>query len=106
MHSLNWLKRSIAGWLILGCLLLPTAVPAQVAGIAPDIPEAENRNVIVQLFNWRFNDIHEMTAAADAHGIKIIVDTVLNHTIDLKEAPPELVKVVGNKVVADKFPQF
>ena len=51
-------------------------------------------------------EFHEMTTAADAHGIKIIVDTVLNHTIDLKEAPPELVEVVGNKVVADKFPQF
>src|SRR4051794_26633971 len=158
MYDLIWLKRSTACWLIIWGLLFPAAVLAQVPGIAPDIQEAENRNVIVQLFNWRFNDIREviprlrqlgyshvhvsppqksnervwqwwgryqpvdfskiegplgseaefreMTAAAAAHGIKIIVDTVLNHTVDLKEAPPGLVEVVGNKVVADKFPQF
>ena len=33
MHNLNWLKRSTACWLILGCLLLPIVVPAQVAGL-------------------------------------------------------------------------
>jgi len=60
MYDLIRLKRSTACWLIIWGLLFPAAVLAQVPGIAPDIPEAENRNVIVQLFNWRFNDIREV----------------------------------------------
>ena len=31
--------------------------PLAMAQVAPGIPEPDNRNVIVQLFNWRFNDI-------------------------------------------------
>ena len=150
--------RRIASSLLAAGLFYCSCVFAQEPGVASGIPHAEHRNVIVQLFNWRFNDIrqvipklrqlgyshihvsppeksiervwqwwgryqpvdfskiegplgtetefHEMTAAADANGLKIIVDVVLNHTVDLKEAPPGLVEVVGNKVVADQFPQF
>jgi hypothetical protein len=29
---------------------------AQVPGVAQGIPDPEHRNVIVQLFNWRFDD--------------------------------------------------
>ena len=50
------------GWtrvlLMLVCVLLgPQIICADVPGVAPGIPEPEHRNVIVQLFNWRFKDI-------------------------------------------------
>src|SRR5246127_3188014 len=33
---------------------------AQVPGVAQGIPEPEHRNVIVQLFNWRFDDVRQV----------------------------------------------
>jgi alpha-amylase len=45
-------------WCLLSVVLLsPRTVPADVPGVAPGIPGPEHRNVIVQLFNWTFNDI-------------------------------------------------
>jgi alpha-amylase len=147
-----------ARWLLVIGLLFSGAGLAQVPGVASGIPEPEHRNVIVQLFNWRFDDIRQviprladlgyshvhvsppqksneqvwqwwgryqpidystisgplgseaefraMTQAAVANGIQIIVDVVLNHTVDIKDAPPGLVVLQGNRVVADQFPQF
>ena len=44
------------------CCLLAGASPPRVAaadvpGVMPGIPEPGQRNAIVQLFNWRFNDV-------------------------------------------------
>jgi alpha-amylase len=158
MRTEGRLYRLVAGWLLAVTLLVATAAGAQVPGVAPGIPEAEERNVIVQLFNWRFESIREvmpqlrqfgyshvhvsppqksnedvwqwwgryqpidfstisgplgsetefraMTQAATANGIQIIVDVVLNHTVDLKAAPPGLVVLQGSRVVSEQFPQF
>jgi alpha-amylase len=144
--------------LLVGVWLVSKAAFADVAGIAPGIPEPEHRNVIVQLFNWRFDDIRRviprlrelgythvhvsppqksnesvwqwwgryqpvdfgtiagplgseaefkaMNDAASENGIQIIVDVVLNHTVDVDDAPPGLVRLDGNRVVAAGFPQF
>lgn len=51
-------------------------------------------------------EFRAMTATAAANGIQILADVVLNHTVDLNEAPPGLVRVEGNRVVEDNFPQF
>jgi alpha-amylase len=154
----KFFTRRVAGLLLAAGLLYCSSVFAQESGVASGIPEPEHRNVIVQLFNWRFEDIRQaiptlrrlgyshvhvsppemsneqvwqwwgryqpvdfskidgplggeadfqaMTATAQANGIQIIVDVVLNHTVDLTEAPSGLVQVIGNQVVADKFPQF
>jgi len=40
--------------------LIPRILSAEVSGVAPGIPEPDRRNVIVQLFNWRFTDIEEV----------------------------------------------
>src|SRR3954470_18214483 len=129
--------------LTVGLLSSGTAL-AQVPGVAPGIPDPEHRNVIAQLFNWRFNDVRQvipklrelgyshihvsppqrsneriwqwwgryqpvdfatiagplgneaefraMTDAAAANDIQILVDVVLNHTIDVSEAPPNLIR--------------
>jgi len=50
-------KFGMAGLLLGTALLIPTPLFANVNGVADDIPIPEHRNVIVQLFNWRFNDI-------------------------------------------------
>jgi alpha-amylase len=52
-------------------------------------------------------EFREMNAKADSLDIKIIVDVVLNHTIDVTEMPePDFVKFNGNEIVSEKFPQF
>lgn len=38
-------------------LLTPNVIFAQAPGVASGIPEPDNHNVIVQLFNWEFDDI-------------------------------------------------
>src|SRR3712207_8285015 len=43
--------------LLVAGLLFSGAAVAQVPGVAPGIPEPEQRNVVVQLFNWRFDDV-------------------------------------------------
>ncbi len=57
MQTVRFLVRPAACWLLVLGLLFSTAGLAQVPGVAPGIPEPEHRNVIVQLFNWRFDDI-------------------------------------------------
>jgi alpha-amylase len=158
MRMARFLVRPAARWLLVVGLLFSEAGLAQVFGVAPGIPEPEYRNVIVQLFNWRFDDIRReiprlrklgyshihvsppqksneqirewwgryqpvdftriegplgneaefraMTTAAAENGIQILVDVVLNHTVDINEAPPGLVQLNGNRVVAEGFPQF
>ena len=148
----------VAHWLLTFALLYSGVSVAQVPGVAQGIPEPEHRNVIVQLFNWRFDDVRqviptlrqlgyshvhvsppeksnervwqwwgryqpvdfsriggplgseaefrEMTAAAEANGIQMLIDVVLNHTVDLNDAPPGLVRMAGNQVAEDNFPQF
>lgn len=145
-------------WLLAVLLLLAGPLAAQPTGVAPGIPEPEQRNVVVQLFNWRFEDIRQaipqlralgyshvhvsppqrsnevvwqwwgryqpidfatiagplgneaefraMTASGAANGVEILVDVVLNHTVDLAAAPPGLVRLEGNRVVEEGFPQF
>ncbi len=141
-------------------LLVALAIPAAADdGVAAGIPDAAERNVIVQLFNWKFSEIEaalpklkkigyryvhvsppqfsnervwqwwgryqpidfsrisgplgtakefeNLNKAADTAGVGIVVDIVLNHTIDITEAPePDFVKINGGKVVSEKFPQF
>jgi alpha-amylase len=151
-------RRLVRPWLVACALLLGAPAVAQVPGVAPGIPEPEQRNVVVQLFNWRFDDIRQvtprlrelgyshvhvsppqrsnervwqwwgryqpidfamiagplgdeaafraMTDAAAASGVQVVVDVVLNHTVDLGEAPPGLVRLEGNRVVEEGFPQF
>jgi alpha-amylase len=158
MRIVTLVKRPAARWFLIIGLLFSSVSRADVPGVAPGIPEPEHRNVIVQLFNWRFDDIRQvipmlrplgyshvhvsppqksnervwqwwgryqpvdftkiegplgsetefraMTATAAANGIQILVDVVLNHTVDLNEAPPGLVRVEGNRVIEDNFPQF
>ena len=54
---------------ILGAIIIaPIAVAQSVPGVAPGIPTADNRNVIVQLFNWRFNDIKDAMPTLRALG--------------------------------------
>lgn len=146
--------------LLSGALLLPGMVfAAAVNGVAPGIPEPDQRNVIVQMFNWSFNDIkgqiptlkalgyshihvsppqksnekvwqwwgryqpvdfsvisgplgsedefRQMNEVADANGMQIIVDTVLNHTVDVTEQPdPPFIKLDGEGVSEERLPQF
>jgi len=158
MRIITLVKRPAARWLLIIGLLFSSVSRAEMPGVAPGIPEPEHRNVIVQLFNWRFDAIRQvipmlrplgyshvhvsppqksnervwqwwgryqpvdftkiegplgsetefraMTATAAANGIQILVDVVLNHTVDLNEAPPGLVRVEGNRVIEDNFPQF
>ena len=42
---------------VTGLAFMSGVAIADVPGVAAGIPEAERRNVIVQLFNWKFNDI-------------------------------------------------
>ena len=50
---------------ILGAIIVaPIAIAQGVPGVAPGIPEPDNRNVIIQLFNWRFNDIKAVIPTA------------------------------------------
>src|ERR671910_610182 len=44
---------------LISTLLLPNTVLA-IPGVAPGIPEAEQRNAIVQLFNWKFTEIRDV----------------------------------------------
>ena len=53
------------------CALLCACVSqlnAQVPGVAPGVPESEYRNVIVQLFNWGFEEIQEALPSLQAIG--------------------------------------
>ena len=140
-------------------ILLASALALAQEGVAPGVPVPAQRNVIAQLFNWRFNDItaalpklkqfgyshvhvsppqgsneriwqwwgryqpidfsvikgplgtetesKSMNDAAHALDVKIIVDVVFNHTIDITEAPSDdFVVLNGDTIVSDKFPQF
>jgi alpha-amylase len=140
-------------------MLLPGTLLAQAPGVAPGIPEPDNRNVIVQLFNWKFDDVkaviptlkalgyshvhvsppqksnehvwqwwgryqpvdygtiagplgseaafQQMNAVADANDMNIVVDVVLNHTVDITEQPnPPFIIMSGNFVSSETFPQF
>ena len=51
-------------------LMCYPAHPLQAAidGVAAGIPEPEHRNVIVQLFNWRFTDIKQVLPQLKAIG--------------------------------------
>src|SRR5690242_14630500 len=60
MRIEKFFGRLAAHWLLIGGLLLSTAALAQVPGVASGIPEPEQRNVIIQLFNWRFDDIRQV----------------------------------------------
>ncbi len=51
------LVRVCEGCLLGGALSISSSLLAAVPGVAPGIPAPEHRNVIVQLFNWKFNDI-------------------------------------------------
>jgi alpha-amylase len=140
-------------------VLLPGTLLADIPELAPGIPQPEQRNVIVQLFNWKFNDIKaiipdlkklgyshihvsppqksnekvsqwwgryqpvdystisgplgseaefkQMNDVADANAMQIIVDTVLNHTVDVTEQPdPPFIVLSGDVVSKERFPQF
>jgi glycosidase len=50
----------VAHWLLTFALLYSGVSIAQVPGVAQGIPEPEHRNVIVQLFNWRFDDVRQV----------------------------------------------
>lgn len=139
--------------------MAPGALLAQVPGISPGIPEPDNRNVAVQMFNWTFDDIRAVTptlrtlgyshihvsppqksnehvwqwwgryqpvdfatiagplgseaafqqlnTAADTHDMKIVVDVVLNHTVDVTEQPnPPFIVMNGVTVASETFLQF
>lgn len=51
-----------------GLLPMGNSLFADVNGVAPGIPSAEDRNVIVQLFNWRFKDIIDVIPALRERG--------------------------------------
>lgn len=52
-------------------------------------------------------EFRAMNAAAERNGIRIIVDVVANHTIDVDELPsPDYVRLDGTAIVSEKFPQF
>jgi alpha-amylase len=147
-------------WLVVVALLIVVnPALAKVPGIAAGIPQPAKRNVIVQLFNWRFPEITAampqlaecgyshihvsppqksneqvwqwwgryqpidfgkiegplgdeqafklMCQTAAEHDIQIIVDVVLNHTIDVTEMPThDFVVFSGNEIVEERFPQF
>src|SRR5215510_11319918 len=62
-----------SGRLSLACVLqfvfvFSVATAATVEGVAPNIPEPEHRNVIVQLFNWRFQEIERVLPRLKAYG--------------------------------------
>lgn len=152
-------KRTHLYCLLGSVLLLSGIVLADIPGVAPGIPEPDQRNVIVQMFNWSFNDIkgqiptlkalgyshihvsppqksnekvwqwwgryqpvdfsvisgplgsedefRQMNEVADANGMQIIVDTVLNHTVDVTEQPdPPFIKLDGEGVSEERLPQF
>ena len=143
-----------------GALLLPAPLLAEVPGVAPGIPEPEQRNVIVQMFNHPFEDITALVPELQAlgyshihvsppqksnekvtnwhgryqpvdhttidgplgteaqfqtlidtahdHGMQIIADVVLNHTVDVEEQdPPDaFVTVDRGKVVEENHPHL
>src|SRR5262249_13675988 len=47
-------------FILLGVWLIPYLLCAAVSGATPGIPEPAQRNVIVQLFNWRFTEIAQV----------------------------------------------
>lgn len=49
--------RHFAGAVVGSILAMAIAAPIAMAQVAAGIPEPDNRNVIVQMFNWRFIDI-------------------------------------------------
>jgi len=153
------MKRISVCSLLSSAVLLPGMVFADVPEVAPGIPEPEQRNAIVQMFNWNFNDIKDqiptlkalgyshihvsppqksnekvwqwwgryqpvdygtiggplgseaefkqMNDVANANAMQIIVDTVLNHTVDISEQPdPPFIKLNGDTVSEETFPQF
>ena len=53
----------MAHWLLTFALLYSSISFAQAPGVAQGIPEPEHRNVIVQLFNWRFDDVRQVIPA-------------------------------------------
>src|SRR5438552_17413806 len=139
-------------------VVVPTRAD-DVKGVAKNIPTPARRNVMVQLFNWKFKEIEQvlpklkqlgyshvhvsppqksnekvwqwwgryqpidfsvisgplgseddfkkMNEAADSNGVNIVVDIVLNHTIDVTEMPePDFVTFNNDVIVSEKFPQF
>jgi alpha-amylase len=151
--------RNLVAAIVSGISALAIAAPVARAQVAAGIPEPDNRNVIVQLFNWRFEDIEnvlptlrdlgyshvhvspaqksnehvwqwwgryqpvdysviegplgseaeyqQMNTVADNHGMQIIADVVLNHTVDVTEQPsPPFIVLTGNTVSSETFPQF
>jgi alpha-amylase len=51
-------------------------------------------------------EFKEMNDVANTNDVQIIVDVVLNHTVDISEVPTGLVKLDGSKVSDENFPQF
>ena len=47
----------VAGTVVGSLLGMAIAAPIAMAQVAAGIPQPDNRNVIVQMFNWRFIDI-------------------------------------------------
>ena len=60
MRIITLVKRPAARWLLIIGLLFSSVSRAEMPGVAPGIPEPEHRNVIVQLFNWRFDAIRQV----------------------------------------------
>ena len=50
-------RRQFAGIALGGLLGVTVSASIAMAQVAAGIPEPDNRNVIVQLFNWRFVEI-------------------------------------------------
>ncbi len=45
-----------------------TAFSDEIPGIVPNIPQPDHRNVIVQLFNWKYKDIEKAIPALRSYG--------------------------------------
>jgi hypothetical protein len=54
------LRNALLVGLSLMCSVTEYPLQAATDGVAAGIPEPDNRNVIVQLFNWRFTEIRQV----------------------------------------------